>query len=92
MLCKIFGTVPEYQWRGAHKNPEIYMFYDEYHVVFINVVDLDGLDVMRMEESDPAKKVLCTKTGGNGDRRKSRQKLRWFDGTEEKNVMQNLEN
>jgi hypothetical protein len=46
---------------------------------------------MRMEESDPAKKVLCTTTGGNGDRRRGRQKLRWFDEIEE-NVMQNLEN
>jgi hypothetical protein len=33
---------------------------------------------MKMEESDPAKKVLCTKPGGNGDRR-GRPKLRWCD-------------
>jgi hypothetical protein len=33
--------------------------------------------VIKMEESDPAKKVLCTKPGGNGDRRKGRPKLRW---------------
>jgi hypothetical protein len=31
---------------------------------------------MRMEESDPAKKVLCSKPGGNGDRRIGRTKLR----------------
>jgi hypothetical protein len=42
---KFRGTVLEYQCRGAHKNPKIYVFYDEYDVVFINGVDLDGLDV-----------------------------------------------
>jgi hypothetical protein len=38
---------------------------------------------MRMEESDPAKKVICTKPGGNGDRRGGRTKLRWCDELEE---------
>ena len=32
--------------------------------------------VMRMKECDPAKKVLWTKTGGSGDRRRGRAKLR----------------
>ena len=32
--------------------------------------------VMRLEEGDPAKKVLCPKPGGTGDRRLGRTKLR----------------
>ena len=31
---------------------------------------------MRMEGSDPRKKVLCTEPGGNGGRRRGRPKLR----------------
>jgi hypothetical protein len=38
--------------------------------------------VMRMEDSYPAKKVLCNKPGENGYRR-GRQKLRWCDKLEE---------
>jgi hypothetical protein len=38
---------------------------------------------MRMEERDPAKKVLCTKPGGNEDRRRGRPKLRMCDELEE---------
>jgi hypothetical protein len=38
--------------------------------------------VMKMEESDPALKVLCTKQGGNGDRRGS-PKLSWRDVLQE---------
>jgi len=34
---------------------------------------------MKTEESDTAKKVLCTKPRGNGDRRNGRPKLRWCD-------------
>jgi hypothetical protein len=30
--------------------------------------------VMRMEESDPARKVICTKAGGTGDRKKTGQR------------------
>jgi hypothetical protein len=37
---------------------------------------------MRMENSYPAKKGICTKPGGNGDRR-GRPKLRWCDELEE---------
>jgi hypothetical protein len=39
--------------------------------------------VMKMEESDPARKVLCTKPGGIGDRKRGRPKLRWCDELEE---------
>jgi hypothetical protein len=38
---------------------------------------------MRMEERNPAKKVLCTKPGGNEDRRSGRPKLRMCDELEE---------
>jgi len=34
---------------------------------------------MKKEKRDPAKKVLCTKSGGNVDRRGGRPKLRWCD-------------
>jgi hypothetical protein len=39
--------------------------------------------VIRMEDNYPAKKVLCTKPGGNGDRRRGRPKLWWCDELEE---------
>ena len=45
----------------------------------LNLADLDELDKMRMEESDSAKKALCTKPGGNVDGRRRRPKLRWCD-------------
>jgi hypothetical protein len=35
-----------------------------------------------MEESDPTNKVLCTKPGGSGDRRRGRPKLRKCDESE----------
>jgi len=38
---------------------------------------------MRIEDSCPAKKVLCTKPGGTGDRRRGRPKLRWCNELEE---------
>ena len=38
---------------------------------------------MRVEESDPAKKVLCSIPGGSGDRRRDRRKLRRCDELEE---------
>jgi len=38
---------------------------------------------MRMEESNPAKKVLFTKPLGNGDRRRGSSKLRWHELLEE---------
>jgi hypothetical protein len=39
--------------------------------------------VMRIEESEPAKKVLCTEPGENGYRKRSKRKLRWSDELEE---------
>jgi len=36
-----------------------------------------------MEESDLAKKVICTKPGGNGCRKRGRTKLRWCDELED---------
>jgi hypothetical protein len=38
---------------------------------------------MRMDESDPTRKVLCTKPGGIGFRKRGRPKLRWCDESEE---------
>jgi hypothetical protein len=38
---------------------------------------------MRMDKSDLAKKVLCTKPGGTGDRKRGRPKLRWCDELED---------
>jgi len=35
-----------------------------------------------MEESDSAKKFVCTKTEGNGDKRRGRPKLRWCEESE----------
>jgi hypothetical protein len=35
-----------------------------------------AVHVLRMEEIDPAKKVFCTRPGGNGDRRRGRPTLR----------------
>jgi hypothetical protein len=38
---------------------------------------------MRIEESDPARKVLCTKPGGIGDRKRGRPEVRCRDELEE---------
>jgi hypothetical protein len=48
--------------------------YDEYDdVKFIKIGRLRwARRVMKMEESDTAKKVLCNKPGGSGDRRRGR--------------------
>ena len=37
---------------------------------------------MKMEESDAAKKVPCTKAEVNGDRKRGRSKYRWCDKLE----------
>ena len=81
VLQKIF--VPELEnrcWRRC-RNSEIYKLYDEHHVVkFIKLGRLRWVGhVMRMEESNPIKKVICTKTGGNGDGRRDSSKLMWCD-------------
>jgi hypothetical protein len=63
---------------GSAKNSKIYKLHDEYDVKFIKhgTFRWSG-HVTRMEESDPAKKILCTKPGGNGGRMRGRPKLRW---------------
>jgi hypothetical protein len=38
---------------------------------------------MRMEESDPAEKILCTKPGGSEGKRRGRWKLRWYNQLEQ---------
>jgi hypothetical protein len=38
---------------------------------------------MRMDASDRARKVLCTKPGGIGGRKRGRPKLRWCDEIED---------
>jgi hypothetical protein len=52
--------------------------YNEYNVVkFIKPGRFRwARHVMRMQGSDPAKKVLCTKPRGNGGRSSDRPKLR----------------
>jgi hypothetical protein len=62
----------------------MYKRYDEHDVLkFIKLGRLRWAGhVMRMEESDPALKVLCTKQTGNRDRRGS-PKLRWRDMLQE---------
>jgi hypothetical protein len=38
---------------------------------------------MRMEESDPAREVVCTKPGGIGDSKRGRPKTSWCNELEE---------
>jgi len=84
VLRKIFGLVLESGCWRRHKNCEIDQIYDEYDVKFVKLARLRWvLDVMRMENIYLAKKVLCTKPGENGDRRRGRPKLRWCDELEE---------
>jgi hypothetical protein len=55
----------------------MYKLCDEYGVKCIKLGRLTRAGhVTRTEESDSAKKVLCTKPQRNGDRRKGRPKLR----------------
>jgi hypothetical protein len=56
---------------------------DEYDMKFIEFGRLRwGGHVMKMEESDSAKKVPCTKAEVNGDRKRGRPKMRWCDKLE----------
>lgn len=68
---------------GAGEKTEICNLYYEYDVKFIKLggFRLAG-HVMCMEESDPAKKVLCSKPTGSGDRQRGRPKFRWCDELE----------
>ena len=67
------------------QNSEIFKLYNEYDVVkFIELGTLTWAGhVMRIEESDPAKKVLCNKPNGSGARRRGRQELRRCNELEE---------
>jgi len=57
--------------------------YNEYDVKFIELGRFRwARRVMKMEESDSAKKVPCTKAEINGDRKRGRPKLRWCDKLE----------
>ena len=74
-LGKISGRILK-NW-CCHKNCEIYKLCDKYGVKCIKVGRLRWAGhVMRTKECDPAKKVLCTKSQGNGDRRRGRPKWR----------------
>jgi hypothetical protein len=84
VLLKIFGPLLENGFRRRRKNSEICKLCDEYDVEFIKIGRLGWAGhMMRMEESDPAMIVLCTKPGRSGDRRRERPKLRFCDESEE---------
>jgi hypothetical protein len=38
---------------------------------------------MRMDGRDAAREVLCNKPGGNGDRKRGRPQLRWYEVEED---------
>jgi hypothetical protein len=78
VLRRLFGPVLQNGCWRRRKNSEMYKLYDERDgVKFIKLGSLRWAGhVMRMKESDPARKVLCTKPGGIGDRKRGRQKLR----------------
>jgi hypothetical protein len=63
------------------KDSEIHKLNDEYDVV--KCIKLGRLrwtgHLTRVEERDPARKVLFTRPGGTGDRKRNRPKLRWCD-------------
>ena len=85
VLWKILGPILENGcWRRC-KNCEIYKLHDELVVMKFN--KLHRLrwagHVMRMEESDPAKKVLHTEPGENGYRKRGKPKLRWCNELED---------
>jgi len=57
--------------------------YDEYDVKFFELGRFRWAGhVMKMEESDSAKRVPCTKAEVNGERKRGRPKLRWCDKLE----------
>jgi hypothetical protein len=73
-MRNIFGMVLENScWRRC-RNPEIYKLFDEYDAKLIKLGRLRWVGhVMRVKESDPTKKALCTKPRGGGDRPKLRR-------------------
>jgi hypothetical protein len=84
VLRIIFGPVLENGCWRRRKNSAIYKLYDEHDVEFIKLSRLRWAGhVMRMDESGPARKVLCTKPGGIGDSKNGRPKLRWCDELDE---------
>jgi hypothetical protein len=68
-------------WR-RRKISEMYKLYDERDVVKFYKLIWAG-QVIRMEESGPVRKVLCTKPGGIGDKKRGRPEVRWCDELEE---------
>jgi hypothetical protein len=84
VVGKIFDLPLENGCLRRRKNYEMYKLYDEHDVKFSKLGRLRWAGhVMRMEESDLVRKVLCTKPGGIGDRKRGRSKLRWCDELEE---------
>jgi hypothetical protein len=78
ILQKVFGLVLDNGCWMRCKISERYKFYDEHYVNFIKLCRLrQAGHVMRMDESDPAGKVLYTKPGGTADRKRGRPKLEW---------------
>jgi hypothetical protein len=70
--------------RRRCKNSEIQTLYDEHDgVKFIKLSSLTWAGHVAVDETDPARKVICTKPGGTGGRKISRPKLRCCDGLEE---------
>jgi hypothetical protein len=66
--------------RRRHEAGEMHKLHDECDVKFIKLGGLRWAGhVIRVEESGLVKKVLCTKPGGSGSRRRGRPKLRWRD-------------
>jgi hypothetical protein len=87
-LRKIFRPVLEDGFWTTRRNSENYKLYDECDdVKFIKLGTLWWAGhVMRKEESDSAKKVICTKPGESAERR-GRPKLRRCGKLEEEVVL-----
>jgi hypothetical protein len=84
VLRTIFGPLLQNGCWKRRKNSAIYKLYDKRDVKCIEDSRLRWAGhVMRVEESDPARKVLCTKSGRIGDRKRGRPKLRWRDELED---------
>lgn len=75
VLQKTFGPVLETGWKNS-KIYKLHAVYDDVKIIKFGTLRSAG-HVLRTEKSDPAKKVICTKQGGNGDRERGRQKMMW---------------